>query len=203
MSIPFENNVDEKYINTFHSCSWVKLYYGIVSKVINENNFKKCAEVGIGYGFHAKEILTNTSVEQLYLIDPYVDYSNDGFPLDVKTIFGNFEHLANCVKENLKPYNHRYTWFRQPSITIKNEQILDGSLDLVFIDADHSYEAVMQDLTFWYNKIRFGGWLLGDDYASCFPSTTKAVDDFATKMNLKINFLTKKDNQYVIYYFIK
>jgi hypothetical protein len=202
-TISFENSVDKKYIDVFNSCSWVKLYYGVVSKVINENNFKKCAEIGIGYGFHAKEILMNTEVESLYLIDPYIHYSNDGFPGDVQNFFGNFDNLANNVKKNLEPYNHRYTWFRQPSITIKNEQISDGTLDLVFIDADHSYEAVIQDLTFWYKKIRSGGWLLGDDYNSCHPGTAKAVNEFANKMNLKLNFLRKDGTEYPIYYFIK
>lgn len=33
---------------------WAQYYYGIFSTAINNNNFKKCAEVGIGYGFHAK-----------------------------------------------------------------------------------------------------------------------------------------------------
>lgn len=200
--ISFEKNVDNQYINAFNSCSWVKLYYGVISQVINENKFKKCAEIGIGYGFHAKEILMNTELESLYLIDPYIHYPNDGFPNDVKKLFGNFDNLAKNVKKNLEPYNHRYTWFRQPSVTIKNDQISDGSLDLVFIDADHSYEAVIQDLEFWYKKIRSGGWLLGDDYNSCHPGTTKAVNEFANKMNLKLNFLKKKGTEYPIYYFI-
>ena len=203
ISITFEENVDKAYIDAYNNCSWVNLYYGIVSKVINENNFKCCAEVGIGYGFHAKEILTNTNIEKLYLVDPYVSYSNDGFPLDVIKFFGNFQNLANNVKHNLEPYNNRYTWFRQPSVTIKNDQISDGSLDLVFIDADHSYKAVKQDLAHWYKKIRSGGWLMGDDYNSCHPSTTKAVDEFANNNNFKINFLKKDGIDYPIYYFIK
>ena len=203
ISITFEENVDKAYIDAYNNCSWVNLYYGIVSKVINENKFKCCAEVGIGYGFHAKEILTNTNIEKLYLVDPYVSYSNDGFPTDVIKFFGNFQNLANNVKHNLEPYNNRYTWFRQPSVTIKNDQISDGSLDLVFIDADHSYKAVKQDLAHWYKKIRSGGWLMGDDYNSCHPSTTKAVDEFANNNNLKINFLKKDGIDYPIYYFIK
>tara|TARA_Y200000002_G_scaffold182699_1_gene150740 strand:- start:7990 stop:8607 length:618 start_codon:yes stop_codon:yes gene_type:complete len=202
-SITFEENVDKAYIDAYNNCSWVKLYYGIVSKVINENNFKRCAEIGIGYGFHAKEILMSTNVDTLYLVDPYISYSNDGFPLDVMKFFGNFEKLAENVKNNLKPYDSRYTWFRQPSITINNDQLSENLLDLVFIDADHSYEAVKNDLSFWYKKIRIGGWLMGDDYNSCHPGTTKAVDEFANKNNLKINFLKKDGVDYPIYYFIK
>ena len=36
---------------------WAPLYYGIVSKIINDNSYNSYCEVGIGYGFHAKYIL--------------------------------------------------------------------------------------------------------------------------------------------------
>ena len=91
------NDVDPEYLDVYKKCSWVRLYYGIVSKVINDNNFKNCAEVGIGYGFHAKEILNNTDVDMLYLIDPHIPYSNDGFPRDVAN-FGGFQKLDHNIR---------------------------------------------------------------------------------------------------------
>jgi hypothetical protein len=182
---------------------WAQFYYGIFSKIIKENNFKKCAEVGIGYGFHAKEILDKTNVDTLYLIDPMQYYPNDMFADDVIK-YGGFEKLVKNIKTHLSPHENRYQWLRKPSLSITNDEIPDGSLDAVFIDGDHSYEAVIQDLPFWWKKLKTGGWLLGDDYASCCPGTTRAVDDFTRINNLKIEFLTKGDgNNYPIYKFIK
>lgn len=195
-------NTDKEYIDSYNKCSWVKLYYGIISNIILENNFKKCAEIGIGYGFHAKEILMNSDVDMLYLVDPFIFYPNDGFVKDVEK-FGGFEKLANNVKINLEDHSNRYQWFRQPSLTITNEQIPDESLDLVFIDADHSYDAVLNDLRFWWKKLRKGGWLTGDDYRTIFPSTTKAVNDFSKEMNLELKFKISKTRDYPIYYFVK
>jgi SAM-dependent methyltransferase len=40
----------------------------------------------------------------------------------------------------------------------------DGSLDFVFIDADHSREALQADITAWRPKIRSGGTLAGHDW---------------------------------------
>jgi hypothetical protein len=40
----------------------------------------------------------------------------------------------------------------------------DGSLDFVFIDADHSTEGVRADINAWRPKIRAGGVLFGHDY---------------------------------------
>ncbi len=40
----------------------------------------------------------------------------------------------------------------------------DGSLDVVYIDADHRYEAVRRDLAAARSKLRDGGWIIVDDY---------------------------------------
>lgn len=40
----------------------------------------------------------------------------------------------------------------------------DGSVDMVFIDADHSYESVAKDISAWLPKIRKGGIISGHDY---------------------------------------
>lgn len=185
---------------------WAGYYYGIFSKIINENDFKICAEIGIGFGFHAREILETTFVERLYLVDPMVYYPNDAFPDNIQE-FGGFELLVRNIEKHLKPFSDRYTWFRTPSLEIRDDQIPDGSLDAVFIDADHSYEAVSADLPFWWKKLRKGGWLLGDDYQSCFPGCTRAVDEFAARHNLPLEFLSKPTapsiGYYPIYKFVK
>tara|TARA_B100000424_G_scaffold118017_1_gene89082 strand:+ start:322 stop:954 length:633 start_codon:yes stop_codon:yes gene_type:complete len=209
-----DNSYDEFYKNLINiwktggedggEGGWAAHYYGVFSDVINENNFKKCAEVGIGYGFHARQILENTSIEKLYLVDPMKFYPNDGFATDVIS-YGGFDKLVRNINLHLELYNLRYTWYRQESLTITNDQIEDESLDAVFVDADHSYEAVSKDLPFWWNKLKVGGWLLGDDYNSCHPGTTRAVNEFANINNLKLEFLYKKDGKknYPIYKFVK
>ena len=40
----------------------------------------------------------------------------------------------------------------------------DGELDLVFIDADHSYEGCIADIRAWMPKIKKGGYISGHDY---------------------------------------
>jgi Methyltransferase domain len=53
----------------------------------------------------------------------------------------------------------------------------DESLDSVFIDADHSYEAVKLDITNWMPKVCKGGILAGHDYSFAWPGVIKAVDE--------------------------
>lgn len=62
--------------------------------------------------------------------------------------YGGFEKLLKNIytHTHLSPYTDRYLHYRKESLSITNDDIQDGSLDAVFIDGDHSYEAVKQDL---------------------------------------------------------
>jgi predicted O-methyltransferase YrrM len=52
----------------------------------------------------------------------------------------------------------------------------DGTFDFVFVDADHSREAVEDDIKHWQPKVRTGGWFGGHDYSPKFPGVMAAVD---------------------------
>ena len=59
----------------------------------------------------------------------------------------------------------------------------DGELDLVFIDADHSYEAVKRDIQTWVKKLKVGGILCGHDYwPGSWPEVRRAVNECCPKI---------------------
>ena len=43
------------------------------------------------------------------------------------------------------------------------QQFEDGSLDMVYIDGEHSYKSVCADIQAWLPKIKPGGWITGHD----------------------------------------
>jgi predicted O-methyltransferase YrrM len=53
------------------------------------------------------------------------------------------------------------------------EEVEDESLDFVFIDADHGYEAVKKDIEAWLPKVKPGGFVSGHDIN--LPGVFKAV----------------------------
>ncbi len=65
--------------------------------------------------------------------------------------------------ENIKGFEDRAYMLR-----MKGEHacdfIQDESLDFIYIDANHTYDAVKQDLKLWYPKIKSGGLVMGHDY---------------------------------------
>lgn len=53
----------------------------------------------------------------------------------------------------------------------------DGSLDFVFIDAEHTYSDTAELLWLYLPKLKHGGLLAGHDYTKQFPDVIRAVAD--------------------------
>lgn len=195
------------YMNDNKTGGWAPYYYGVFSDIIKQNNYKNIAEVGIGYGTHAKYILNNNpNINKLYLIDPVSYYPNDGFTDDIMSkepeqVGNNFNELYGLIRNELEPWNNKYIFFRNKSLEITNEQIPDESLDAVFIDGAHDYDNVFADLKFWIKKIRKGGQMLGDDYV--MSDVKRAVDDFSILNNINYDLLSLETSKYPIFRFKK
>lgn len=118
------------------------------------------AEIGTYKGEYAKEIL-NIWNGKLFLIDvwnaqnenEYNDISNQK---DYKNIF------SDCM-ENIKSHEERCYMLRASSRNA-SELFNDNSLDFVYIDANHKYDFVKEDIHLWFPKVRKGGILAGHDY---------------------------------------
>jgi SAM-dependent methyltransferase len=193
-------------MNDYQTGGWSKYYYGVFSEIIRQNDYKIIAEVGIGYGTHAKYILKeNPAIHQLYLIDPMKYYLNDQFAEDIvskDSIESNaFDELFQLINKELELWKSKIVWYRKESLAILPEDIADDSIDCIFIDGDHSYVAVLADLRFWWKKLRVGGQILGDDY--WMDDVKQAVSDFSKEKNITFDFLTRTDNDYKIFRFHK
>lgn len=71
-------------------------------------------------------------------------------------------------------------------------QVPGASLDLVFLDADHSEEGVSADIAAWMSKVKPGGWIGGHDIDNADPrydfsgvrrAVVRVFPDFETDMN--------------------
>ncbi len=51
----------------------------------------------------------------------------------------------------------------------------DHSIDFVYLDAGHNYQAVKTDIETWLPKVRSGGFIAGDDYK--WPGVKEAVSE--------------------------
>lgn len=83
----------------------------------------------------------------------------------------------DVVHSNLARVEGFYTHTSLPSVTA-SAHYDDNSLDFVWIDGNHDYEAVMDDITAWLPKLKTGGWMGGHDYNHPqHPGVKQACDE--------------------------
>ncbi len=57
--------------------------------------------------------------------------------------------------------------------------------DIIYVDAAHEYEPVKSDLEAYWNILKPGGIMFGDDYSDYWPGLIKATNEFAAKQGIK------------------
>ena len=106
----------------------------------------------------------SSSVAKLYCIDTW---KNDAMSEGARDTYQLFQ-------ENIQPWAELIEPIRGNSTNILIP--FDGFCDLVFIDADHSYEGCRCDVERFAPLVREGGCLILDDHIS-FPGVTRVVGE--------------------------
>lgn len=57
--------------------------------------------------------------------------------------------------------------------------------DIVYVDAAHEYEAVAQDIGGYWELLREGGVMFGDDYSQYWPGVVRAVDEASARLGVE------------------
>lgn len=82
----------------------------------------------------------------------------------------------------LKRFNDKITWIKAYSDIAASK--IPRDLDFVYIDGNHDYEFVKQDIALYYPKVRNGGVIGGHNFEGGFIGVVKAVMEFCEKNNL-------------------
>jgi len=129
-------------------------------KLFRKLGFKVGAEIGVSTGYYSKVLCVRVPGLKLYCIDPweaYDDYTEAHDEEGEKFLNANLEK----AKERLAKYDANF--IRKYSMdAVKDFE--DNSLDFVFIDGNHSFEYVIDDIAAWSKKVRPGGIIAGHDY---------------------------------------
>jgi hypothetical protein len=141
-------------------------------------------EMGVFKGDMAKFVDKLINPSLFVLIDFFTGITGSG-----DQDGNNFEYV-----DLEQSYNQLRKYFeKNPNIKILQNDTVSGlaqfpneSFDMIYIDADHSYEGCKRDLEASYKKLKKGGYLMGHDYEmnmnkakkSYFFGVKKAVDEF-------------------------
>lgn len=145
------------------------LRWHILTSLIRRFGLKACAEIGVKAGRNIERILSRCPEDVTFLaVDPWV--TSDGYAHWSENQVRHNERQFDAL---VSRYLDRITKMKMDSAGAA-QKVPDASLDLVFIDGDHRYEFVKQDIALWLPKLRRGGVMAGHDYAN----TNKYGDRF-------------------------
>lgn len=179
-------------------------FFYIISKLKNTSLDKRAyileqlnknsviAEVGVWKGDFSKKILDICNPNLLILLDSwtYNDQVRGCAPqVDGKDPL-NQKFFDQAKQETYNRFEN------EKKVFILDQNSSDASLnyndyyfDYIYLDAEHSYQAVSNDLELWYPKLKNNGILFGDDYywreKNNSLSLHKAYQDFISKNRIK------------------
>ena len=126
------------------------------------------AEIGILRGYMSKALLSRNDLV-LFMVDNWKEIPD-------------LEHKDIALKQTDFAADRRHV-LHLDSVAAAST-IQDGTLDFVFIDADHSYRGVSSDIEAWLPKLRRNGLLCGHDYNNKNieegVDVKRAVDEFVS-----------------------
>ncbi len=153
--------------------------------------YTRGAEIGVECGYNAKTILERWP-GFLYLIDIWIDSGQPDTPEKV------------CVKE-LAPFAGRFEMMKMPSVEAA-KRFDPNFLDCIYIDAEHTYEAVKADLEAWYPIVRSGGMVSGHDFGVREPNerrgVAEAVMEFADTLGVTL-YVVQNEGEACNWHFMK
>jgi hypothetical protein len=128
-----------------------------LASLFAELNFKIGAEIGVEQGLYSEILCKANPKLELYCIDSWQVY--EGYK-DF-TIQTTLDKAEADTRKRLAPYNCHIIKDWSIEAVKKFE---DNLLDFVYIDGNHDFQNVTNDIYEWSKKVRKGGIISGHDY---------------------------------------
>lgn len=153
----------------------------------------KILEIGVFEGTFSDFLFKDTQPKELHLIDLFegTTFSGDVDGNNGKTV--DIQKQYTFLKNKYSEANN--VFIKKGNSLEILQTYPDGYFDIIYLDGDHSYDAVKNDLQLSYKKIKDSGWICGHDYemnmnkANRFYNfgVKRAVDEFCLNNKLVIN----------------
>lgn len=131
-------------------------------------DFTVGAEIGVYKGEYTEKFCKIGI--KMYAIDPWHSYAGAGRTAKDQT---RQEFLYGHTQRVLASYND-CTIIRKTSMDAVH-YFKDRSLDFVYIDGDHNFKHIAEDIYEWTWKVRIGGIVAGHDYFSTIPEAQNLI----------------------------
>ena len=144
----------------------------VIAHLARHNKWRRGAELGLWEGATMDRVLRDCPRISMIGVDLWKPQPRNPGPEGYEG-WDHDKHEATC-RTRLGAYGDRATIIKGRTVAAA-KQVEDGTLDFVFIDADHSERAVRADIRAWGPKLKPGGWMMGHDVN--WDGVRAAVDD--------------------------
>ncbi len=162
----------------------------LIREVVGEP--KIGAEIGVWKGEGSANLLREFPAMTLIMVDPFKAYPPESVSQGnmSKKNQEQFHRVAGKAIRNTAFAADRRILMVAPS-HLAVGVIHPESLDFVFIDGDHLYDWVRNDISYWSDKVRTGGLVSGHDYGGPGDregryGVKRAVDEWGKLRNIEI-----------------
>ena len=155
-------------------------------KIISKNNYKSMVEIGVSSGINVFHIRKAHPKIAITGVDPYFKDEYDGYQKAEEHGDKAQKSFDKLFRSVLKKCKQRKIKIMRMTSTQAAKHFPDNSLDLVFIDALHTYKDVNDDIDAWYPKIRPGGTVSGHDYSIKYMGVVRAVNERFGEDNIAV-----------------
>lgn len=180
--------MDHFYKNIQGFFNYGNVYQKVIEEVSNNAHF---VEIGVWKGksvcFAAVEILNSGKNIKIDAVDTF-----EGSPGESSIITQDGDLLSgklyDVFLQNIEPVKDIIKPIKMSSVDAA-KLYADKSLDFVFIDGLHSYEACISDIRAWLPKVKIGGYIGGHDIdgPERFNGVRKAVNEvFPNEKDIEI-----------------
>ena len=149
------------------------------------------AEIGIFRGAFANAVVNKIHPKMYHMIDPW-KFRPNWKKYDYHGKLIDSPEMVEWMYEDICKR------FDRPNIKIHRDfsynvvdEFEDNYFDFVYVDGNHNYHAVLQDLRLYYPKIKDGGVMSGDDWSISGNRVKRAVREFTEEVGVK--FSVKQD----------
>jgi len=152
--------------------TWRQSFLDKLMSHINNVEEKTALEIGVYQG--VSSIIFSSKFKKVYAVDPWksgYDSSDQSSKDDLEACFLNFKNECSQFYNNIE--------ILRKTSEEASHLFEDESLDFVYIDGNHQYDSVVQDIKLWLPKIKKDGYIGGHDY--CYDGNwygvTRAVNE--------------------------
>lgn len=148
-------------------------------------------EIGVKDGKYSHHLVKHSGLSKIYLLDAWKHFPESDYEDGANDSQKVQDARYRQVLKQMKPYGKRVQVLRGDSRKL-HKKFADGSLDFVFIDANHSYDAVLEDLRNFAPKVRRGGIVSGHDFANqvrpgSVIEVKRAVEDYCRERGIELH----------------